>query len=108
MARRRARASAFTSFREKALSAASQAGMVNNLNDGLAWSLYPILFASTGLGVARIGVLAAIYPAVWGLGQTITGALSDRWAARASSPPVCSPRPSASHWSPPASDSPPG
>ena len=71
-----------TSFREKALSAASQAGMVNNLNDGLAWGLYPILFATSGLGVARIGVLAAIYPAVWGLGQTLTGALSDRWGRK--------------------------
>jgi MFS family permease len=71
-----------TSIREKALSAASQAGMVNNLNDGLAWGLYPILFATGGLGVARIGVLAAIYPAVWGLGQTLTGALSDRWGRK--------------------------
>jgi MFS family permease len=71
-----------TSFHEKALSAASQAGMVNNLNDGLAWGLYPILFATSGLSVARIGVLAAIYPAVWGLGQTLTGALSDRWGRK--------------------------
>jgi MFS family permease len=71
-----------TSIREKALSAASQAGMVNNLNDGLAWGLYPILFATGGLGMARIGVLAAIYPAVWGLGQTLTGGLSDRWGRK--------------------------
>ena len=67
-----------TSFREPALSAASQCGMVNNLNDGLAWGLFPILFAAAGLSVARIGVLAALYPAVWGLGQLFTGALSDR------------------------------
>ncbi|MGN6132596.1 MAG: MFS transporter, partial [Nocardioidaceae bacterium] len=67
-----------TSFREPALSAASQAGLVNNLNDGLAWGLFPILFAAAGLSVARIGVLAAVYPAVWGLGQLVTGALSDR------------------------------
>jgi MFS family permease len=67
-----------TSFREPALSAASQAGMVNNLNDGLAWGLFPVLFAATGLSVAQIGVLAALYPAVWGLGQLVTGALSDR------------------------------
>ena len=67
-----------TSFTEKALSSCSQAGLVNNLNDGLAWGLFPIFFASAGLSVARIGVLAAIYPAVWGLGQLITGALSDR------------------------------
>jgi MFS family permease len=67
-----------TSFREPALSSASQAGMVNNLNDGLAWGLFPILFASAGLSVTRIGVLAALYPAVWGLGQLVTGAWSDR------------------------------
>lgn len=67
-----------TSFREPALSAASQAGLVNNLNDGLAWGLFPILFAGGGLSVARIGILAALYPAVWGAGQLVTGALSDR------------------------------
>jgi MFS family permease len=69
---------ALTSFREPALSAASQAGLVNNLNDGLAWGLLPIYYASAGLPVAEIGALAAIYPAVWGLGQLVTGALSDR------------------------------
>jgi MFS family permease len=67
-----------TSFREPALSAASQAGLVNNLNDGLAWGVFPILFAGAGLSVAKIGILAAIYPAVWGLGQLATGGLSDR------------------------------
>jgi len=67
-----------TSFREPALSAASQAGLVNNLNDGLAWGLFPVLFAGAGLSVTRIGVLAALYPAVWGLGQLVTGAWSDR------------------------------
>jgi MFS family permease len=67
-----------TSLREPALSAASQAGLVNNLNDGMAWGLFPILFATAGLSVERIGVLAALYPAVWGAGQLITGALSDR------------------------------
>jgi MFS family permease len=67
-----------TSLREPALSAASQAGMVNNLNDGLAWGLFPILFASAGLSLGQIGLLAALYPAVWGLGQLGTGPLSDR------------------------------
>ena len=67
-----------TSFREPALSACSQAGMVNNLNDGMAWGLFPLLYARGGLSVAAIGTLAAIYPAVWGLGQLLTGALSDR------------------------------
>lgn len=67
-----------TSFREKALSSVSQAGLVNNLNDGLAWGLFPVLFAEAGLSVGRIGVLAALYPAVWGVGQLVTGGLSDR------------------------------
>ena len=67
-----------TSFRDKALSSCSQAGMVNNLNDGLAWGLFPIFFAASGLSIARIGILAALYPAVWGLGQLYTGGLSDR------------------------------
>jgi MFS family permease len=67
-----------TSLRERALSAASQAGLVSNLNDGLAWGLFPLLFASRGLPVGQIGVLAALYPAVWGVGQLATGALSDR------------------------------
>jgi MFS family permease len=71
-----------TSFREPALSAASQAGMVNNLNDGLAWGLFPILFASAGLPVGRIGILASLILAVWGFGQLITGQLSDRWGRK--------------------------
>jgi MFS family permease len=67
-----------TSFRDKSLSSVSQAGMVNNLNDGLAWGLFPVLFAAAGLSIERIGILAAVYPAVWGAGQLITGPLSDR------------------------------
>jgi MFS family permease len=67
-----------TSFRERALSSCSQAGLVNNLNDGLAWGLLPLFFADGGLSVGRIGILAAIYPAIWGLGQLVTGGLSDR------------------------------
>jgi predicted MFS family arabinose efflux permease len=73
---------AVTSFRERALSAASQAGLVNNLNDGLAWGLLPIYYAVAGLSVAEIGALAAIYPAVWGVGQLATGALSDRFGRK--------------------------
>src|SRR4030095_7301663 len=73
---------AVTSFRERSLSAACQAGMVNNLNDGLAWGLFPLFFAQAGLGVGRIGVLTAAYPAVWGAGQLATGALSDRWGRK--------------------------
>jgi MFS family permease len=67
-----------TSFREPALSSCSLAGMLNNLNDGMAWGLFPLLYADGGLSVAAIGTLAAIYPAVWGLVQLATGALSDR------------------------------
>ena len=71
-----------TSFREPTLSAASQAGMVNNLNDGLAWGLFPIFFAAEGLSVRAVGVLVAAYPAVWGIGQVVTGPLSDRWGRK--------------------------
>jgi MFS family permease len=67
-----------TSLREPALSACSQAGLVNNLNDGLAWGLLPLLFVRGGLSVAQVSLLAALYPAVWGLGQLVTGPLSDR------------------------------
>ncbi|TFB48741.1 MFS transporter [Cryobacterium tagatosivorans] len=67
-----------TSFRDRSLSSVSQAGMVNNLNDGLAWGLFPLLFAAAGLSIESIGILAAVYPAVWGAGQLITGGLSDR------------------------------
>jgi MFS family permease len=66
------------SWREPALSSASQAGLVNNLNDGLAWGLFPLLFATAGLSLTEIGVLAALYPAVWGLGQIATGPMSDK------------------------------
>ena len=71
-----------TSYREPALSSASQAGLVNNLNFGLSWGLFPLLFASSGLRVDQIGVLFALYPGVWGVGQLFTGALSDRWGRK--------------------------
>jgi MFS family permease len=60
------------------LSSVSQAGLVNNLNDGMAWGLFPLVFAAAGMDLARVGLLAAIYPATWGLAQLLTGALSDR------------------------------
>ena len=69
---------ALTTIRDRSLSAVTQAGLVNNLNDGMAWGLLPIFYAANGLGVAQIGILAAAYPAVWGLGQLVTGAWSDR------------------------------
>lgn len=67
-----------TSLLDRNLSSVSQAGFVNNLNDGVAWGLFPLVFAAEGMSIAQIGWLAAIYPAVWGLVQLFTGALSDR------------------------------
>lgn len=66
-----------TSFTDRDLSSVSQAGLVNNLNDGMAWGLFPLVFAAAQMSLAEIGVLAAIYPAVWGLGQLVTGAAAD-------------------------------
>jgi MFS family permease len=71
-----------TSFRDRNLFAASQAGLVNNLNDGMSWGIFPLFFASFGLGVERIGILKAIYPATWGILQIATGPLSDRWGRK--------------------------
>lgn len=70
------------SWKDPALSSASHAGMVNNLNDGLAWGLFPLFFAAGGMDVRQIGILSFTYPAVWGLLQLWTGALSDRWGRR--------------------------
>ena len=67
-----------TSWRDKRLFAASQAGLVNNLNDGLAWGLFPLFFAAGGLDLDEIAILAAVYLGVWGLAQLGTGAWSDR------------------------------
>jgi MFS family permease len=67
-----------TTFTDPSLSAASQAGLVNNLNDGMAWGLLPLFYAAAGLSIVEIGVLAAVYPAVWAVLQIGTGAWSDR------------------------------
>jgi len=67
-----------TSYKDPNLFSCSQAGMVNNLNDGMAWGLFPLFFAAAHLSVERIAILAATYPAVWGICQLVTGALSDR------------------------------
>jgi MFS family permease len=69
---------ATTTWRDRSLSAACQAGLVNNLNDGMSWGIYPLFFGSYGLGVAAIGVVKAVYPGVWGALQVVTGPLSDR------------------------------
>jgi MFS family permease len=71
-----------TSFRDRNLFAACQAGLVNNLNDGMSWGIFPLFFVSFGLGVERIGILKAVYPAAWGILQVATGPLSDRWGRK--------------------------
>ncbi|HZR62950.1 MAG TPA: MFS transporter [Xanthobacteraceae bacterium] len=71
-----------TSFRDSNLFAACQAGLVNNLNDGMSWGIFPLFFVSFGLGVERIGILKAVYPATWGILQVATGPLSDRWGRK--------------------------
>jgi MFS family permease len=71
-----------TSWKNRTLFAVCQAGLINNLNDGLAFGLFPLYFAAAGLGTEQIGFLVAAYPAVWGIGQLATGALSDRWGRK--------------------------
>lgn len=67
---------------DRALFSVSQAGLVNNLNDGLAWGVFPLLFAAAALSLAEMSALVAIYPAVWGICQLVTGPLSDRWGRK--------------------------
>jgi MFS family permease len=71
-----------TSFGDRNLFAASQAGLVNNMNDGMSWGILPLFFTSYGLNIERIGILKAVYPGVWGILQTVTGPLSDRWGRK--------------------------
>jgi MFS family permease len=71
-----------TTYGDRNLFAASQAGLVNNLNDGMSWGVFPLFFSAFGLGVERIGILKAVYPAVWGTLQVATGPLSDRWGRK--------------------------
>jgi MFS family permease len=70
------------SWRDPTLFSFSQAGMVNNLNDALVWGLVPVVLTGAGLPLRQIAAIAAVYPAVWGVGQLATGALSDRWGRR--------------------------
>lgn len=67
-----------TTIGDRDLSAVTQAGFANNLNDGVAWGLLPFVFASGGMSLFQIGTLVAVYPAIWGIAQLATGALSDR------------------------------
>jgi MFS family permease len=70
------------SWKDPALASASQAGMVNNLYDGLAWGLFPLFFAAAGMDLRQIGILSFTYPAVWGVLQLWTGGLSDKWGRK--------------------------
>lgn len=71
-----------TTFRHKSLSAITQAGLTNNLNDGMIWGILPLLLLSQHFTSAQIGILTAIYPAVWGLSQLISGSLSDIYSKK--------------------------
>ena len=71
-----------TSWKNKTLFSVSQAGMVNNMNDGVVWGLVPILLTAAGLSIEKIALIAAIYPAIWSMSQLLTGALSDRWGRK--------------------------
>lgn len=73
---------ALTTFKDRNLFAASQAGLINNLNDGMSWGILPLFYSAFGLGVERIGLLKAVYPVTWGLLQIATGPLSDRWGRK--------------------------
>ena len=67
-----------TSWRNRTLFAVSQAGLVNNLNDGMSWGVFPLLFVANGVSLQRVGLIKAVYPVVWGVGQIVTGLLADR------------------------------
>ncbi len=71
-----------TTWKNKNLGSVSQAGLINNLNDGMAWGLFPILLASKGFNIAHIGIVTAIYPAVWGIGQLFTGKMADHFCKK--------------------------
>src|SRR5262249_19027204 len=66
-----------TTWKNKNLGSVTQAGLINNLNDGMAWGLFPVLLASKGFAIGQIGVVTAVYPAVWGVGQLMTGKMAD-------------------------------
>ena len=71
-----------TTWKDKNLGSVTQAGLINNLNDGMAWGLLPVLLATKGFNLKEIGIVAAIYPAVWGIGQLITGRMADRYCKK--------------------------
>jgi MFS family permease len=71
-----------TTWKDRNLGSVSQAGLVNNLNDGMAWGIFPILLASKGFNLEQIGIIVAVYPAVWGLGQLFTGKMADKFCKK--------------------------
>jgi MFS family permease len=71
-----------TTWKNKNLGSVTQAGLINNLNDGMAWGIFPILLATKGFTIGEIGIVTAIYPAVWGLGQLFTGAMADKFCKK--------------------------
>lgn len=71
-----------TTWKHKNLGSVTQAGLINNLNDGMAWGLFPILLAAKGFSLEQIGIVVAVYPAVWGLGQLITGKMADTFSKK--------------------------
>lgn len=68
-----------TTWRNKSLGSVSQAGLINNLNDGMAWGIFPILLVTKGFNLEQVGIIVAVYPAVWGLGQLFTGKMADNY-----------------------------
>ncbi len=71
-----------TTWQHKNLGSITQAGLVNNLNDGMVWGLFPLLLTSRGFDLQDIGIIVATYPAIWGIGQLFTGKLADRWCKK--------------------------
>ena len=67
-----------TSWRNKTLFSVSQAGLVNNLNDGMSWGVFPLLFIANGVTLEGVGLIKAVYPIIWGVGQIVTGSMADR------------------------------
>jgi MFS family permease len=71
-----------TTWKDKNLGSVTQAGLINNLNDGMAWGIFPILLATKGFSIGEIGIVTAIYPAVWGIGQLFTGRMADKFCKK--------------------------
>jgi len=71
-----------TTWKNKNLGSVTQAGLINNLNDGMAWGIFPILLATKGFTIGEIGIVTAIYPGVWSVGQLLTGKMADRFCKK--------------------------